>query len=304
MGYITVHGDINTSRINVLNQDVSSYSKEDISILLDEIKSLGLGDDEWKDNNVILANMNDSISGNGADYQFKNIKRFKIYKSIGNTNNKLYHVYETSSATERTIDDYTIGDMCDTQYFIYPVCAKIVDGVSVETISQPLVSQKISTKKGILSVVGLIRKSENEYDVDLNNIWSFSLNLEDGGSTLNTSKTFSDTMSRYQQATGSFRAYKTKSVTSLLGNISCKNMEYRDDFEKIEAWDEFCRTNELKLLVDTRGRIFIGEIDNSPTTNYGNTLYREVTVNFNFRELTDINTVKINGVLVNSEEEI
>ena len=301
MAYITIHGDVDISRISVLNQNVS---KENIPDILAKIKGYGLSDSKWESNSVMLANMNDTLSGNGADYQFKNIKRFKVYKHIGNNNDKLYHVYETNSGNERTVDDYTIGDMCDTQYFVYPVCTKEINGVSVEVISQPLVSEKISTNKGILSVIGLIRKDENEYDIDLNNIWSFSLNLEDGGSTLNTNKAFSDTMNRYQQATGSFRAYKTKPVSSLLGNISCKNMQYKDSFEKIEAWDDFCCNNELKLLVDTRGRIFIGEIDNSPTSAYGETLYREITINFNFRELTDINTVKINGVLVNGEEEI
>lgn len=307
MGYIKINGDIDVARINLRNTTIPEDNEDGSNSYLTYIQNLGLNDDVWNANdNVVLANMNNSIAGNGADYGFKDIIYFKVYKTIGKNNTKLYHIYNTKNLAETKIKDYIVGDDCSYRYYIYPVCSKVLNGVTVETISQPFSSNEMVINDRVLSIVGLEPLSEEEakqysdnsdnvYRVGKNNIWLLSLNLKDSGTVLNTNKVFSDTLNRYRQETGTSRSYKTKNVTSLLGKIDCASMKYVDTFEKLEAWDEFCRNSSLKALVDIRGRIMIGDIDNNPTIEYGTTFNKEANVSFAFTELTDIDNIIIIG---------
>ena len=299
MGKFIINGNLNIARISVDNGGLPDEGN--ITEYLNDITSMN--DNMWDEDSVILANMNNSLSGNGQDYQFQNIKRFKVYKTIGNSNPKLYEVYETKSPTERIVEDFLVGDKCDYKYYLHPICAENDSGG--ETISQPISSETTSLNLGIVSVMGLIKVegSEDEYVIDTENIWKFGFNITDDGYTLNTNKTFSDTHNRYQQMTGSYRAYKTKPITALLGDFDCATKEFIDTFEKLEAWDEFCRDCNLKVMIDLRGRIYIGDIDNNPNVNYENDGTREASVSFSFRELTDIDNVKILGRAINKEGE-
>ncbi len=297
MGYIKINGDLDVARLSVDNADIPQNEEDGSNSYLTNIKNIGLGDSSWNNTSVMLANMNNSIAGNGADYQFANIERFRVYKIIGNDNQKLYKIYETSNPNERKIKDYIVGDECDYTYYIYPICNDTINNVNVEIISQPIVSEPIKLNSRTLSLMGLIADKENEncYHIDTNEIWLFSLNVKDGGTILNTNKLFSDTMNRYQQKTDGNRVHKSKSVTALLGNIDCTTKQYSDTFEKLEAWDNFCESSALKVLVDIRGRIIVGDIDNSPSIEYGNNFNKEATVSFSFVELTDINQIVILG---------
>lgn len=297
MGKIRINGEVDIARISIDNIPVTDELKN-------HILELGTGDDKWRDSSVMLANMNSSLAGNGADYQFANIQKFKIYKTIGNQNPTLYKVYETADINERVIEDYVVGDLCDYRYYIYPVCGKTIGETPVQIVSQPFTSDIVQLKDGILSVMGLIKDdtADNTYHIDKNNVWLFGLNINDSGTTLNTNKSFTDTQNRYQQETGTFRSYKTKSVTALLGTFDCTTREYTDKFEKLEAWDEFCRSSSLKVLVDLRGRVMIGDIDNNPNIEYDSCCDKEATVSFSFKEMDDINHVTILGECVTSVE--
>lgn len=294
MGKFIINGNLNVARISVDNGGLPDEGN--ITEYLNDVASMN--DNMWDENSVILANMNYSLSGNGQDYQFQNIKRFKLYKTIGNSNPKLYEVYETKSPNECIIEDFLVGDRCDYTYYLYPICSEgSLNGYNLETIPQPIPSEPVNINEGFVSVMGLIQDENDgdKYTIDTDNIWLFGFNITDDGYTLNTYKNFADTHNRYQQMTGSHRAYKTKPITALLGNFDCSSKKFIDTFEKLEAWDDFCRNCTLKVLVDLRGRIYIGDIDNNPNTSYENDYSKEASVSFTFRELTDINNIKVLG---------
>lgn len=295
MGSLKINGGINIARVHVENASYGdTYS--------DDIRALKFNDDTWRNGSVILANMNQSLAGNGLDYQFEGIDRFKVYKTIGKNNTKLHKIYETASSDERFVIDRIVGDRRDYQYYIYPICKQTVDGVEYETVAQPFSSSPIQIDTGRLFVIGLIAQGDKVYKVDKNNIWRFSLNIKDNGTTLNTNKLFTDTQNQYKQMTGSFRGYNTKtSISALIGEINCTDIEYVEDVEKIEAWEKFCKSSTLKLLIDTKGRFFVGEIDNNPSIEYGTSIVKESTITFSFIELDDFNNITILGEVYDGE---
>lgn len=287
MGSLKINGGINIARVHIEN---ATYSDDYNS----NIQALKLNDDSWRNTSVVLANMNQSLAGNGLDYQFEGIDRFKVYKTIGKDKSNLYEVYETASSNERVVTDRIVGDFRDYKYYIYPICKE----GEFETVSQPFASDSIQIDTGRLFVIGLEWQHENVYKVDKNNIWRFTLNIKDNGTTLNTNKLFSDTQNQYKQMTGSFRGYNTKTtISALLGEIDCTDAQYVEDIEKIEAWEKFCKSNKLKLLIDTKGRIFVGEIDNNPSIEYGKSLSMESTVTFSFVELNSFESITVLGEL-------
>lgn len=288
MGYVKLYGNAKYARIDIRKQFLSdSY----IQTLCDR----QLYNTIWSNSNsIIMANFNNSLSGNGAGYDFAGGQNFRVYKTIGNENPKLYKVYNTSNMDEKTAYDYIVGDQCDYQYFIAPICKEDLYGVEVERIHNLLKSNKVTITTNRITVLGLINSSsENEYIIDTSNIWCFEGDVSDGGSTLNTNKGFNDTQARYSQITASNRAYKTKKVKGILGELECETESFKNSFERIEAWDLFCASTQLKVLIDWRGRIFIGDIENNPTISYNADADCNVVVDFTFRELTNIDSITI-----------
>ena len=291
MGKFTVYDSQNIARMHIQNVPY------DYDYYLSNITSLLLNPDKWQNNSVLLSNIinpttgNGTLSGNGSDYQFDGIKKFIVYKTIGNSNDKMYKVYETANGSEKWCEDYIVGDMCEYKYYIYPILYN--DNDNYETVNQPFETNKILIDTGSLTVAGLIQDGDI-FKVDTNCVWKFSANISDGGTTLNTNKNFIDTSNSYQQESAATRAYKTKSVTALIGNIDCSSRKFVDTFEMLEAWDEFCASSSLKVLIDLRGRIMLGDIDNNPSISYEtNSHLKEASVNFTFRELDNINNVTI-----------
>ena len=54
------------------------------------------------------------------------------------------------------------------------------------------------------------------------------------------------------------------------------------------------------MLVDLRGRIMIGDIDNNPNIEYDSHADKKANVSFSFKEMDDINYVTILGECVTS----
>lgn len=294
MGKVTFYGNTNIGRIHLEN---TSFNEDYFS----RIDSLGLEDDVWNNNSVVLANLNGNFSGNGADYQWDNIIKFKVYKTVGAGNDKLYKVYETSSIGEKIVEDFVIGDNCEYKYYVYPVCESTKDGILIETLGSVVESNTIKFNENTLSVYELIQDKDDEsiYRVNKDNIWLFHCNLDDPGFTINTNKSFKNTGSQYQQEIASYRKHRTKSVSALVGDISCATHDYTETYEMLTAWNKFCSSPSLKLLTDTHGQVLIGDIDNNSQLKYDTSFS---TVSFSFIELSDVDNIAICGRIVNPQE--
>ena len=258
------------------------------------------GNYNWNTDTRMLSNFNDSLSGSNFDGSYENIDHFEVYKTLGESN-RLHKVCQTENSAQRVIEDFTVGDLCDYKYNIFAVCKNTMTvndtEVNVETIS-PFVSDKIQLHRGVISVIGLVpTDKENTYTIDEDNIWQLDINVTNDGYTLNTDKTFYQTQNAYGKATGGNRKQRTMSITGLLGKIDCSNdSEYVDTYDDIINWENFVSSNSLKMLIDLRGLITIGDTDVNPTFQYDTNDNHDVSVTFTFNQLNDIDTVDVLGM--------
>lgn len=115
------------------------------------------GNYNWNTDTRMLANFNDTLVGSNFDGSYENIDHFQVYKTLGEQDT-LHKVCQTKNPTQRVIEDFTVGDLCDYQYYIFGICNNTMDvngvQVNVKTIS-PLVSDKIQLHRGTVSVIGL-----------------------------------------------------------------------------------------------------------------------------------------------------
>lgn len=280
---------------NAFGIDEGSHSDD-----LKETLTQAYGNYSWNADTKLLANFNDTLLGSNFDGSYENIDHFQVYKTLGEQDT-LHKVCQTKNPTQRVIEDFTVGDLCDYQYYIFGICNNTMDvngvQVNVKTIS-PLVSDKIQLHRGTVSVIGLIPTEEdNTYTIDEDNIWQLDINLTNDGYTLNTDKTFYQTQNAYGKATGGNRKQRTMSITGLLGKIDCSgDSQYIDTYDDIINWENFVSSNSLKMLIDLRGLITIGDTDANPTFQYDTNDNHDVSVTFTFNQLNDIDTVDVLGM--------
>lgn len=253
----------------------------------------------WREKTKLLANFNGHLAGSNFDGGFSDVKNFKLYKTIGKSQ-KLHKVYETENSYQRIIEDFTIGDLCDYQYYLYPVCKNQtqVNGndIEVETI-YPIEMKPFQIHNGTIVVAGLVKdeSSENSYRIDENNVWHLQLNVKNEGYTLNTDKTFYQTQNVYGKSTGGNRKQRTIPISGLLGKINCETQQYEDCYDYIVEWENFASSNCLKMLIDLRGIITIGDIEINPSFVYDTTPNKSVSVSFDFIQLNSLDNIDVLG---------
>lgn len=256
-----------------------------------------LGDYSWMDSTKLLANFNDNLSGSNYNGSFGDVDRFEICKSIGD-GDKLHEVCTTQNSYQKIVEDFTVGDLCNYRYHIFPICKDTaeIEGktVNIETVS-PIISDDICIHSNIISITGVINNGNNSYSIDENNIWHLQLNVSNDGYTLNTDKTFYQTQSTYGKASGGNRKQRSIPISGLLGKIDCGTGEYLDTFDHILDWETFAASNSLKMLIDLRGVITLGDIDVNPSFSYAETQNHEASVSFTFTQLNSIDNISVLG---------
>ena len=238
---------------NAFGIDEGSHSDD-----LKETLTQAYGNYSWNSDTKLLANFNDTLVGSNFDGSYENIDHFQVYKTLGEQDT-LHKVCQTENPTQRVIEDFTVGDLCDYQYYIFGICNNTMDvngvQVNIKTIS-PLVSDKIQLHRGTVSVIGLVPTGkDNTYTIDEDNIWQLDINLTNDG---------------YNQ--------------------------YVDTYDDIINWENFVSSNSLKMLIDLRGLITIGDTDANPTFQYDTNDNHDVSVTFTFNQLNDIDTVDVLGM--------
>ena len=258
MAVLTLHGGV-TYNLAEVGENIASASQT----FRDKFVKNKCGDYSWTDNTKLLANFNRNISGSNFGGDFGNIIKFVIFKTIGRQT-RLHKVCETVNSLQRVIEDFTVGDLCDYQYYVFAVCNNTIDvngtQVSVEGIT-PIISKTVNIHSGIVSVIGLKEAGNNVYTIDENNVWHIQYNLRDDGYTLNTDKTFHQTQHAYGKETAGNRKQRSVPISGLLGNVNCPDGKFVDDFDYIIEWENFAASSTPKMLIDVRGIITIGDMN-------------------------------------------
>lgn len=247
----------------------------------------------YKPHNSIIIDW-DELNSNAPD----NLVGYRVYKTLGESQN-LIEIANTLSTDSCVLEDFIVGDNVKIIYYIYPIVTTTINGIEVETVSSPVVTEPVVLGKGVDKVVGLKEISDNVYEIEYDEVWRLWVNLKDEGYTLNTDKNFYNTLATYNQETSGNRKYITKSISALLGHIDCSfGGEYVDTYDMLTSWNDFVSSANMKCLIDARGLILPGNFESNPTVGYLNTKGNPATVKFNWRQKSDLNIIKIYGRLL------
>lgn len=263
-----------------------AWSKVSDTVTDDVINSAvtnGVYTPAWDDDTITLATFREDISASDISQALPIIK-YVIYRQ-DIAEDVEYKIAETAS-DETHITDYNTGSDKTYKYIITP----IYDDNGLEVRGEPIVTEPIAVDWNSVSIVGLLPTDiENEYIVDKDNIWVFSLNIDDITYKPQTNKTVTPGMSRYPKVYASETNYLTTDITCLLGNITCEsNDKYvNDNIEKIEKWIEFQNNGQLKLFKDVKGHILPCEITDTSYTIDGSTPLQMTSISFSIVQLAD-----------------
>ena len=276
---------------------VNNNTDNMVATIKNTIYNTKCGDYEWGKETKLLANFNQHLSGSDFGGDFGYIKRFAVYKTMGEKPT-LHKVCVTDNSAQRIIEDFTVGDLCDYQYHIHAICHNPIDinGLTVDMEAiVPILSDTIQLHTGTISVIGLKETSDNLYEIDEDNVWLIRYNTENNGYTLNTDKTFHQTQHISGKETAGNRAQRSVPISGLLGKVDCSTGEYTDTYDYIIDWERFAASSTPKMLVDLRGIVSIGDIDTNPQFVYQDTYNHEAAVSFTFMQTNSIDASDVLG---------
>ena len=293
---IKLYGGVTYNNFGIINSPITNVSNN----FLTKYDGLKFKPMDWTEDTILNANFSGDINGSNFEGGFEGLKYYRIFKTIGNSE-QLYFVAETEDANKKIIEDYIVGDRCNYTYYIYPVCDNIItiDNTEhhVEVIRSPLKTKAYSQNSSCLKLIGLIpsSNSDNTYTIDENNMWHIYLNVKDNGLSLNYDKVFTDAHSPMPKETSGIKKYISKNISGLIGKIDCKNHNYIDSYDDILNFKNFVSSGSLKLLIDLRGFIIPGDIEEDAEIIYNADSNYDASANFTFRQLEDFKNIVIKG---------
>lgn len=255
---------------------------------IDSIVQEGIYSPEWDTESTALAIFNDNLSA--SNFNNENILYYKIQRK--NTRENIMRTVANVDKTETKIIDFNIGNKATYKYYITPILE--VDGK--EVTGQTIETDEFDTDWCSWSVIGLKTVDEATYEIDDDNIWIFHLNLEAGDYKPVYSKTYTQGMGRFPKGFSGKTNYIKGSLSCYLGEVDKYGDYCNDDVVKNKKWTEFCNNDELKLLRDIKGNVFLVDIEDTSmkVENYINGMPTKIS--FNFIQLGDaepISTYKV-----------
>ena len=287
LSYVRYIGNAIYNKMTVVN----NYSETNVD---DDTKG-----NEWKwyENSVLLCDYHLTLNGKNYEADLKNICGYKVYKTFGETDDTLYEIADLNGTDFKTVEDFVIGDMCKYTYYIYP---KVIDKEHSDlySIGTVISTEPIQINNESLAVFGLTKIGDKKFIPNLDEVWTFSLDLSDEGWTMNNDKTYYDNiLSRYTQESIGARAYLTKNVTSLIGKIDCStNGEYEDDYDMLVTWINFTKSSCEKCLVDVRGLVLPGNFESNVSGKYEIGKGNPCSTTFTWRQKSDLDIITIYAI--------
>ena len=250
----------------------------------------------WTEQTQLLVKFNGNFNGAALETADSNssLVGYKIYKKIGKEDRSVYKIADIDNNSLTVCEDFLIGANCEYQYFVYPVFSPANNEKKLST-NDPAVSDVLTLSYVPIKTVGLSKIDDNIYTVDIDNVWRFELNVEDNGYTLNNSKTFMDSLNRYNQEYVGNLNYITKDVSGLIGMIDCYSSDRGliDTYDILTSWNNFSTSANLKCLIDSRGLILPGNFEQNPSVEYKKCSAAYASVKFNYRQKSDLDIIQV-----------
>ena len=245
-------------------------SEDEINIIVQE----GICSPEWDTSSTMLATFNDDLSG--SDFGNNNVIYYKIQRK--NVKENIMRAVANVDKSETKVIDFNIGNKATYKYYITPV----IEADGKEVTGQTIETDEFNTEWCSWSVIGLKTIENDVYEIDDNNIWIFHLNLEPGDYKPVYSKTFTQGMGRFPEGFSGETNYIKGSLSCYIGEVDKFGDYCNDDVVKNKKWAEFCNNDEMKLLRDVKGNVFLVDIEDTSmkVENYVNGMPTKISFNF------------------------
>lgn len=265
--------------INYIWNKNNTLSDDDINTLAQK----AIHSPQWDLDTNALAKFNNST--NASSFEEVNVVSYRIQKR-----NQKENVMRTVANVDKNdvkVIDYNVANDETYKYYVTPVVEINGERVFATTIE----TDEITPNWSSWSVIGLREIEEDIYEADYNNIWVFGLNLEPGDYTPTFSKAYNEGIGRFPKGFSNSTNYVKGKLSCYMGDIDCVSEYINDDALRIEKWNSFCNNGELKLIRDTKGNVYLADIDTSSfqTSDYVNG--KPTTLSFTFIQLGEAKDV-------------
>ena len=124
--------------------------------------------------------------------------------------------------------------------------------------------------------------------------WKFCINAEESEIVQNLNHYTHTGYSSKPKITINNNNYISGSLSCIISDINPTDAKITDSIYKVQAWNKFISENELFVLKNPKGDVWVVSITDNPTRkyDYSNKLM-QTTINFSFTECMDINDIAI-----------
>jgi hypothetical protein len=299
IGYkaIKIYGNINYNFITVYKNTLSELQRNDINLKHSYIPDY--------DNGIYFSlNFKDNINSSNMDTVNGLLKKYNIYRKNMTTGN--YKKIAELNANQKVLYDYAVNIQYLYKYYITPIYEEF--GTLKTLFSAPIETQSVTPNWYNYSIIGTksnfnINKN-NIFEADPDNIWIFSLNIENGDINITTDKTIYDGFSTYAKVNQGIKNYKSGSVTMMLGKIikttissldqvTYDKFTYTDSVELANKWQQFCNNGLVKLFRDKQGNTIPVDITAKSFKYNDNYTPSNITISFDWVQIANENTVSV-----------
>lgn len=210
---------------------------------------------------------------------------FSFYRRAKNES-VMHHICDLpiQDGKVETLYDYMVANDREYIYTVIPITETEL-GVSFE-------SAPVRTEWDSWIIISLDENKDGIYIAD--EIWRLRFDLNINDFVVNTDAVVSEGYSRFPRVSVGEKRYISGGVSAKLSDLNCETMRIEDTIERLEAWKKFISSGKKMLIKDTKGQMFIGMVNASPSYSYDNGTYGlPTTVSFNFVEIESCDEVRV-----------
>lgn len=140
----------------------------------------------------------------------------------------------------------------------------------------------------------LSNEEPNRVSVQVTGLWKLFINAEESEITQNLNRYTHTGYYSKPKVTVNDNNYTSGSLTCSLAQINPVDSKITDGIYKLQEWRKFISENEMFLLKNPKGDVWVVSITDNPTTkcDYSNKLM-QTTINFAFTECMDLKDIAI-----------
>lgn len=181
------------------------------------------------------------------------------------------------------ITDYLVANQTEYVYYVIPV--------TESKLGITFISSAVKTNWWNWCLMSIKNVTNNIFIPE--QIWTFDNNLTSGDITHNIDKTIYQNFTKYPKVASGNSTYISGSISCLLGDVNCKTNTYDEPVEKMEAWREFCASDNEIILKDRKGNMYKVAITENSSQFIDEVGSQPSVISFSYVECGEIGDIKV-----------